>query len=135
MTLWYHPRCGAFKRPDVFLAGLEGESVDLEDREELSDAARLGTTHRRLPRVDGVQKSSTGRARCRCCREPIAKGSWRIPLVFYEEGYFNPSGFAHLGCSSEYFGTTDILARLIHFSDGLTEGDIAEIRALLEIEE
>ena len=132
MTLWFHLRCGAFKRPEVFLAALEGHAVNIEAERELSEAARLGLAYRRLPRVDGVHRAPTSRARCRCCRELISKDTWRIPLVYYEEGRFNPSGFIHLACTDEYFGTRDVIDRLTHFSALLNAEDVADIQSVLE---
>jgi hypothetical protein len=89
-------------------------------------------THRRLPRIGGVERSSSGRAQCRHCREAIAKDSWRIPLFFWEEGRFSASGFIHVRCSAAYLETTDdILPRLLRFSPGLSEEDLAQVRAEL----
>ncbi len=132
MLLWFHLRCGAFKRPEVLLEALQFTTAEVEDRERLSETAQLGITHRRLTRVDGVQLSPTGRARCRSCRESIAKGTWRIVLVFYEDGRSDPGGFAHLACAEEYLGTKDIIDRLTHFTNALSSDDIAEIRTVLE---
>jgi hypothetical protein len=153
-TLWFHPICGAYKRPEPFVEAMaatliEGGSVaDIETIETpaaagetvawLRDESRVGLNHRRLPRIDGAGRAPTGRARCRSCREPIAKDSWRIGLVFYEEGYFNPSGFIHAGCWRDYLKAEDagsgepldqavVLARLAHFSPELTPTDLAEI--------
>ena len=52
---------------------------------------------------------------------PDEKGSWRIRLVFHEEGTFSPGGFVHLACRKPYFETDDIARRLLHFSPGLDE--------------
>lgn len=131
MTLWFHPRCAAFKRPEPFLealAGADAENADalrqIPEREELRAAAELGIEHRRLPRVDGAGRAPTGRARCRSCREPIPKGAWRIGLVFFEEYRFEPSGFIHAGCAQDYFGTTDVLSRVRHFKPELESADL-----------
>ena len=94
----------------------------------LEAQARLGVEHRRLPRANGAQRASTGRARCRSCRELIEKGSWRIALVYYEEGRFQPSGYIHVRCSNDYFETIDFADRLRHFSPDLTAEDLSEIR-------
>jgi len=99
MTLWFHLDCAAFKRPEPFLQTLEGRSDPLEGQERLASEALLGIAHPRLPRVDGAGRAPTGRAQCRSCRTSIDKGAWRIALVFYEEGRFEPSGFVHAGCA------------------------------------
>ena len=131
MTLWFHLSCGAYKRPEVLLETLEATDNEIEHANQLRDIARSGLEHRRLPRADGAGRSPTGRARCRQCREFIEKDTWRIGLVYYDEGRLNPSGYIHLSCAEEYLGTTDIVARLRHFAPTLSDDDVAEIRAAL----
>ena len=127
MTHWFHLDCAAFKRPEPLLETLETREEPLEDEERLTSDARQGIAHRRLPRVNGAERSSTGRAKCRSCHELIPKGAWRIPLVFYEEGRFAPSGFIHAGCSRAYFETTELTPRLRRFSPDLQDADIQAI--------
>ena len=132
MTLWFHPFCGAYKRPEPFLEALEATTESIDEADWLRAEAEKGVAHRRLPRIDGAQPAPTGRARCRCCREPIEKEAWRIGLLYYEDGYFNPSGFIHVGCSQEYFETDDVIGRLKHFSPTLTDGDLGELQSELD---
>ena len=132
MTLWFHVSCGAYKRPEAFVEAAAATREALDDSERLKSEAERGIAHRRLPRVSGAQRAPTGRARCRSCREAIAKGDWRIPLVYYQEGRFEPSGFVHVKCSQAYFETTDLLERLKHFAPDLSESDLAELQAELE---
>ena len=82
MTLWFHLWCGVYKRPEVFLAVAETDSPEVQNLDDMLAAARFGEGHRRVSRIDGVERSPTGRARCRSCRELIAKDAWRIRLVF-----------------------------------------------------
>jgi Poly(ADP-ribose) polymerase and DNA-Ligase Zn-finger region len=131
-TQWFHLDCGAFKRPEPFLEALEAHRDPLDDRESLAAAARAGLEHRRLPRVNGVERASTARAQCRSCREAIAKDEWRIPLVYWEEGRFSPSGFIHVKCSRAYFETVDVLPRARRFGSDLSEEDLRQIQAELE---
>ncbi len=131
MTHWYHPACGAFTRPDAFLEALAACEEVLPDRATLESRARLGATHRRLPRVRAAGRAPSGRAACRHCREPIAQGAWRIALAYYEEGRFVPSGYIHARCARPYLETGDVLDRLRHFSPGLTTADAAEVAAEL----
>ena len=84
--------------------------------------------YRRLSRIDGAERSPSGRAQCRSCREPIAKDAWRVRLVFHEEGRFVPSGYVHVRCARSYFETADILPRLKRFAPGLRDEDLEEIR-------
>jgi hypothetical protein len=86
MSLWFHPLCAAYKRPEAMLQALAEASADLPDREKLEQAARPGTSHHRLPRIDGAERAPTSQAKCRHCREQITRGSWRIRLTFFEEG-------------------------------------------------
>lgn len=133
-TLWFHLPCAAYKRPEPFLEALGATTAPLEEHGHLEATARMGTEHRRLPRVDGVERASTGRAACRCCREAIAKGTLRIRLVFFQDGRFDPGGFIHVHCAEAHLGTADILERLRQFSPALTPNDIAELRETLSSE-
>jgi hypothetical protein len=85
-------------------------------RNEWERIARKTIAHHRLARIDGAERAPSGQASCRACRQPIAHGSWRIRLVFYEEGRFAPAGFIHLDCRQAYFGTDDVLEHVLQFS-------------------
>jgi hypothetical protein len=132
MTQWFHLECAAYKRPEPFLETLEARSEPLEGGERLAAEARRGVAHRRLPRIDGLERSPSGRAECRACRAVIDKGAWRIRLVFYEEGRFAPSGFVHVRCARPYFETSDIVTRLRHFSRDVDEEAFAAVQAELD---
>lgn len=137
MTHWYHPLCGAMRRPESMLETVAVENALLPDevRSQLQGIAVHGAEHRRLERISGVQRSPSGRAACRSCKESIAKDEWRIKLLFFEAGMFNPSGFVHVRCSTEYFGsddTGDILARISAFSTDLTEQELGEVADALD---
>ena len=127
MTRWYHLSCAAFTRPESFLETLPSATEEIPDRELLEREAQLGAAHHRLPRVNGVERAASARAACRQCREPIAKGAWRISLMYYEDGRFTPSGFVHVKCAQPYFETTEIMPRLRHFRAELSEADVEEI--------
>jgi hypothetical protein len=127
MTLWFHPLCAAYKRPEALVAAIAAGAEVPQGREDLERAARPGLEHRRLPRIDGAERSPGSQAKCRHCREPIPKGEWRIRLVFYEEGRFSPSGFIHLRCHPGYFEGGAILEPLLHFSADLAESDRDEL--------
>ena len=126
-TLWFHPLCAAYKRPEAVLDALTQSTGAVPDREALERAARASLAQRRLPRIDGAERAK-GQATCRQCREPIPRGAWRIRLVFYEEGQFSASGFIHLACAKDYFETNDILDPLLHFSPALSEAEREELR-------
>ena len=125
--LWFHPMCAAYKRPEPMLETLGPAAGSVPEAEGLERAARGATAHRRLPRIDGAERAPSGQAKCRSCHEPIGRGAWRIRLVFYEEGRFNPAGFVHLDCRANYFESRDILAPLLHFSQDLSDEERAEL--------
>ena len=148
MTLWFHPRCAAFKRPEPFLEALKAPSADGAEQETadapvpvaefvvddaLETAAQAGIAHRRLPRLNGADRAPTGRARCRSCRELIDKDTWRIGLVFFEEYRFQPAGYIHAGCAAAYFETLDIIERVTHFSPDLGAAEIAALKISLDL--
>lgn len=128
VTHWFHPLCAAYKIPQAIIDGIAAATTAIPDRESLEAAANLGLTHRRVPRIDGAERSPSSQARCRNCKETIEKGSWRIRLVFHEEGNFSPGGFVHHSCRRAYFETGDILGRLLHFSPALGEDDRKELQ-------
>jgi hypothetical protein len=131
MTLWFHPECAAFKQPEPFLEALESEKPVDVDVERLEAIARHGVTHRRLPRVNGAERSPTGRARCRSCKELIEKDTWRISLVFFADGRFDPAGHVYAKCAREYFETAEgVVERVRRFSER-TDADVAEIEAAM----
>lgn len=129
MSLWFHPLCAAYKRPEPLLETLPEAPTNLPDRETLEQAARAGTVHHRLQRLNGAERAPTGQAKCRHCQEPIARGSWRIRLAFFDEGggRFSPGGFVHLTCRQTYFETDDVLERLLYFSPDLSDDDQNEL--------
>ena len=130
-THWFHLDCAAFKRPQPFLQTLEA-ATGVVDAERLMAEAKRGIEHQRLPRINGAERDPSGRAVCRSCRAIIAKGTWRIPLVFYEDDRFSAAGFIHAACAREYFETADVVPRLRRFSPGLGEADLEEIRSELQ---
>jgi hypothetical protein len=121
--------CAAYRRPESFLATLPDAAVEIDRTDELVREAELGVAHRRLPRVSTAERASSGRAACRHCKELLAKDSWRIALVFYEEGRFTASGFVHPACVPAYCETADVMTRIRHFSPALTDAEAAEIAA------
>lgn len=128
MTLWFHPACAAYKRPEPLLQTLGEAGENVPDRERLERAARGSLAHRHLPRIDGAERAPSGQAKCRHCREPIERGTWRIRLVHYDEGRFSPGGYVHLGCRKAYFETDDILNQVLHFSPALSDSEREELR-------
>lgn len=131
MTAWFHPLCAAYKRPEPLLEALEQAPAKPPEAPHLERAARASLSHRRRPRISGAERAPTGQAKCRSCREPIARGTWRIRLAFYEDGRLAPGGFIHLGCRKAYFETEDLAEQILHFSVELSDAEREELRAEL----
>jgi hypothetical protein len=127
MTLWFHPLCAAYKLPQPMSEGLEQTTESVPDLERLKQAVLASVMHTRIPRIDGAEKAPSGQAKCRCCHETIEKGSWRVRIVFYEEGRFAPGGSVHLGCRNAYFETGEVLEPILRFSPDLSEEERAEL--------
>jgi hypothetical protein len=132
MTLWFHLACAAYKRPEPFLQGFGQAALDVPDRERLEQAARTSLTYRRLTRIDGAERSPSGQATCRGCRELIVRDTWRIRLTFYEEGRFSSGGFIHLACRNAYFEAEPLLDQVLHFSPDLSAEDQEDLRRAYE---
>lgn len=130
-TLWFHMSCAAYRRPAEFLAALGACDGAVEDRATLEYEARLGIEHRRLPRIDRAERARSGRAKCRACRDAIAKGAWRVALLWFEDGRFDPMGFVHAECVADYCGTPAVMRRIRHFGTGITDAEWPEFERAL----
>jgi hypothetical protein len=128
---WFHLRCAACSRPESFLAFVEqGDGAPVGG--ELIALARGGVAQPRLSRILKAERASSGRARCRHCRELIEQGGWRIALQMFEDGRFNSMGTIHASCAVHYFGEEPSLERLTLPSNQLSaeelEGVLATVR-------
>jgi hypothetical protein len=124
---WLHLTCAACMRPEKFLPTLEASDAQIADREWLKAAAEFGIAHRRVPRLSHAERSKSGKARCRSCREVIEGGVMRLALLMFEEGRASPMGFIHAECGLNYFETIDILDRVEKLSQGLDARALAEL--------
>src|SRR3954470_17170966 len=70
MTLWFHPLCAAYKRPEPIMEALAA-IAEVPQREALERAAQASLAQQRLVRIDGAERAK-GQATCRSCREPIS---------------------------------------------------------------
>ncbi|MDA1074899.1 MAG: hypothetical protein O3A63_09105 [Proteobacteria bacterium] len=131
MTVWFHLLCAAYTRPDSLLEILTDADVPAAQINRLVEVAAFSREYERVVRIGGIQLAPSARARCRHCREPIEKDHWRIPVKFFEEGMFNSSGFIHLTCSKEYFGTDAIAEQIFHFAEDLDSDAQTRISTLL----
>jgi hypothetical protein len=128
-TLWFHPRCAAFRRPEAMIESLA--MAPEADQAELERIARASAAQHRVQRIAGAERSPSGKAACRHCRQAIEKDSWRIKLAIYEDGRFVPAGFIHLACRPEYFEGADVTEAVMHFSAALGDDERAELRSAL----
>jgi hypothetical protein len=124
---YYHLICAADRRPNEFKETLDSCELELDNREALTAASQRGIDHRRLQRAARAERASSGRARCRHCREVIPKGELRIALEYIEDGMLSAGGFIHVGCSQDYFGTTALLSRMVRTSSKLDQNDFEEL--------
>jgi hypothetical protein len=131
MTLWFHPLCAAYKLPDAVLEGLQENTAAVSDPESLQQAARKCKEHPRLARIGGAEHSKSGQATCRHCQNSIEKGSWRVRIVYYEEGRFTPGGYIHASCSRAYLETDDFVAPILQLTPALSETDRQELSVAL----
>ena len=134
MSLWFHPLCAAYKRPESVLQTLAEAPQSAPDPAALERAARASSAHRRLPRIDGAERAPGSQAKCRHCKERIERGTWRIRLVFFEEGRFMPGGFVHIDCRKAYFEDNDVREALLHFSPDLSDDERAELTRACGVE-
>jgi ribosomal protein L37AE/L43A len=130
VTYWFHVRCAAYRRPERFVALTPEQLEGVEDVAALVDIAKQGVEHHRLPRITGVERAKSGRAKCRHCKEAIAGGEWRFVLTIWQEARFEPMGFAHVRCAAAYFGTANIEPWVRYAVPDLPAEDLAELRAL-----
>jgi len=130
-THYFHLICAADRRPEAFRETLDAAELEIPERAELERVTQLGLDHRRLQRAARAERASSGRAQCRHCREPIAKGELRIALEYVEDGMASGGGFIHLGCTQDYFGTTELRARLARTSPKLEPADLEELGKVL----
>jgi poly(ADP-ribose) polymerase-like protein len=126
---WFHLRCAACCRPESLLAALdEGQGAQAASA-ELRALAQAGVAEPRLSRILRAERASSGRARCRHCRELIAQGDWRLALQIFEEGRFNAMGSIHASCAVHYFGVEPELERLTLPSNQLDSEDLTAVVA------
>jgi hypothetical protein len=124
---WFHLPCAACARPEALLPVLGQSSLAMRERRQLETLAQAGVLQGRLCRILRAERASSGRARCRHCRELIEQSAWRLSLHIFEEGRFTPIGTIHASCSVGYFGSEPTIERLSLPSNQLTPDDLTEV--------
>lgn len=128
---WFHLNCAACSRPESFLPALAQSVAPLEMRQGLEQLAGGGIAEPRLCRILRAERASSGRARCRHCREAIALGAYRIALQLFEEGRFTPIGTIHVECAAAYFAAEPELPRLSLPCNELDQSELEEVLAAI----
>jgi hypothetical protein len=119
-------------RPEKFQGALRS-TPGVPDRDWLEKAAEAGIVHDRLMRLAHAERSKSGKARCRSCREPIESGVMRFALSMFEEGgRMAPIGFIHVECALAYFGTTELMDRVEKLSPDLDGAALTEVTERLQ---
>ncbi len=133
-AVWFHLDCALLRRPESIAETdiPEAATAEMRYQQEFSQLLALGQTHQRLQRACGLEKSPSGRAKCRHCREAIAKDQWRIQISFFEEGTYNGGGNIHLSCARDYFETKEYDIYLKHFAPDLSSDDWSEVEAVMQ---
>jgi hypothetical protein len=126
-VFWFHLRCAACSRPESLLAVLEQGQAAVPESAQLEAVAREGIAQPRLSRILRAERATSGRARCRYCRELIEQGAWRLALQMFEEGRFNSMGTIHASCAVHYFGAEPALLRLTLPSNQLGSDELAQV--------
>jgi hypothetical protein len=129
-TYWFHLPCAAGKRAEKVLPVLEAMADPAGEMAAWRELAQRSVQHPRLARLVRAERTPSGRARCRHCRETIDKGGFRLALDWWEEGRFTAAGFIHVACAAPYFGSVEDLPRRLQlFDPGLSEDDLRAIEA------
>ena len=128
---WFHLPCAAHARPEAILPVLTQSALSARDRQALEAMAKAGIAQGRLCRILRAERASSGRARCRHCRELIDQGAWRLSLQIFEEGRFSPIGTIHATCGVGYFGSEPELARLTMPNNQLQPDELFEVVRLM----
>jgi len=112
----------------ALLQALAETPVDVPDRESLERAARASLAHRRLPRIDGAERSPGAQAKCRSCREPSRAGAGASGSSSTKRGASLREGSCTSTAARPYFETDDVLDRVLHFSRDLSADEREELR-------
>ena len=133
-THWYHLMCAADARPDKLDLVLSITEHEVPSRSELERAVAAGVENPKLALVQRAERSPSGRARCRQCRERIEKGALRVAVLNDPDPLAMPStSFVHLSCAPAHVGRTGLLEKLERVSTDLEPADVDELsRALAD---
>jgi hypothetical protein len=135
---WHHLLCAAKERPSQLKQALARDEADFPGREEaLAALAAWEDQQKAKHKPTGLpyaEHAPNERARCRQCREPIAKGTLRVAVERpLEQRSFGTSnvGYLHAECASAYrHGVPEIAALRAH-STGLAAEELDALERML----
>jgi len=130
-----HPLCAAYKRPEPVLEALAGASGSVPDREGLERTAVGSAANKRLQRIDGAERSPSGKANCRSCHQP---SRWEVGV---SASYSTKKVVSHPedACTSLVAGPTSrptrSLNQVLQFSPDLSDADREELIRAFDAEQ
>ena len=136
---YWHLACAAPKLANELAQALEGyEGPPIENRAELD---KVIAEHLR-PAFPYAERAANGRARCRACDTPIAKGDLRVAFERVFEGPMGAqkgAAYAHAKCLAAYITRErehgrevpplDELLRVVRTNSKLPEDELKQVEA------
>ena len=131
---WHHLLCGAKKQQGPLKEAMAAWAGEIPNRAELE--AELAKAPAGKPGTfPYAERASTGRAKCKQCDEPLAKGELRVAVeVEVDTGSFvrKGPGYLHPACAVAYTGQDDLFAQVKKNSAGLDAEALAELEAAMQ---
>ncbi len=130
-THWHHPQCAAHRRPESLAEALADLTYDGDDRTTIVVDCTRALANPRLQRLGVAERAASARARCRHCKEAIDGQTWRLPLVFFDEGMYSKSGFIHACCVKSYCGTDEVWPTVACYAVALESSELDDLEAVV----
>jgi hypothetical protein len=132
---WYHLACAAEARPVELQPVLEAYDGDVPNRAELLASLPGNARDLGLQKVQKAERAPTGRATCMQCKQPIAKGEWRVAVerdVQTGGVAVKGSGYLHIACATAFLqGSKEGLIARIKKRSELSPADADEVTRLV----
>lgn len=131
-TLWFHLACAAEKLPAALVEALEASDLEIENKGQLLELGKIGASNEQLAQILGVEKAASGRAKCKHCKESIAKGALRVARENDGDLMAMPSkSFVHVTCAREFFGSEGLWAWVQRKATDLDAEAMEELKSCL----
>jgi hypothetical protein len=133
---WYHLACAAEARPVELQPVLEAYDGDVPNRAELLASLPANARDLGLQKVQKAERAPTGRATCMQCKQPIAKGEWRVAVERELQtggvAGMKGSGYLHIACATAFLqGSKEGLIARIKKRSELSPADAEEVTRLI----